>query len=447
MSLYETAHDLNIPVHPVSAMDYMPREDLAAIQLHRLKATVKLCYERVPLTRRRMDERGVRPEHIKTLKDISLLPYMMKTDLRDEYPTGLSAASMGEVVRFHCSSGTTGKPIVITNTMNDIEVWRNAAMRCLAMFGIRSSDILQVSYGYGLFTGGLGAHYAGEGLGCAVLPTSGGNTDRQLMLMRDLGVTAIACTPSYFLHLVDEGMKKGMDFRRDTKLRHGIFGAEPWTKAMRQKIESLTGIVAHDIYGLTEISGPGVAGECPCRCGLHVMEDHFYPEIIDPNTLEPLPDGEKGELVFTTLDRTGTPMLRYRTRDISRIMTGTCKCGRTMRRIDRVSARSDDMLIVRGVNVFPSQIETGLLSVENVLPHYQIIVTRNGDLDSIEVKVEVYPEVLGAGAAVLDTLRKRVASAIQHIININVKVTIAEPNSMPRSEGKINRVLDLRNRE
>ena len=447
MSLLEYAHDLDTPVHPISAQDYMPREQLAALQLHRLKATVKLCYERVPLTRRRMDERGVRPEHIKTLKDIALLPFMMKKDLRDEYPLGLCAADMNDVVRFHCSSGTTGKPIVIANTQNDIEVWRNGTMRALAMFGLRAHDILQVSYGYGLFTGGLGLHYAGEGLGCSVLPTSGGNTERQLMLMRDLGVTAIACTPSYFLHLIDEGMKAGMDFRRDTKLRHGIFGAEPWTQAMREKIESLTGINAHDIYGLTEISGPGVAGDCEHRCGLHVFEDHFYPEIVDPETLEPLPDGEAGELVFTTLDRTGTPMLRYRTRDLSRIVPEVCKCGRTMRRIARVSARSDDMLIIRGVNVFPSQIETGLLAVDKVLPHYQIIVERTGDLDILEVKVEVTPEAFGDDIKSLELLRKRIAASIQHIINISVKVTLAEPNSLPRSEGKIKRVIDNRPKE
>ena len=447
MSLLEYAHDLDTPVHPISALDYMPREQLAALQLHRLKATVKLCYERVPLTRRRMDERGVRPEHIKTLKDIALLPFMMKKDLRDEYPLGLCAADMNDVVRFHCSSGTTGKPIVIANTQNDIEVWRNGTMRALAMFGLRAHDILQVSYGYGLFTGGLGLHYAGEGLGCSVLPTSGGNTERQLMLMRDLGVTAIACTPSYFLHLIDEGMKAGMDFRRDTKLKHGIFGAEPWTQAMREKIESLTGINAHDIYGLTEISGPGVAGDCEYRCGLHVFEDHFYPEIVDPETLEPLPDGEAGELVFTTLDRTGTPMLRYRTRDLSRIVPEVCKCGRTIRRIARVSARSDDMLIVRGVNVFPSQIETGLLAVDKVLPHYQIIVERTGDLDILEVKVEVTPEAFGDDIKSLELLRKRIGASIQHIINISVKVTLAEPNSLPRSEGKIKRVIDNRPKE
>ncbi|MBQ9430901.1 MAG: phenylacetate--CoA ligase [Kiritimatiellae bacterium] len=435
---------MDTPVHPVSAPDYMPREQMSALQLHRLQATVKRAYDNVPLFRKRMDERGVRPEHVKTLKDIALLPFMKKVDLRDEYPFGLMACPMNEVIRFQCSSGTTGKPIVLANTENDILVWQNGTMRALAMFGIRSSDIMQVSYGYGLFTGGLGLHYGGEGIGCTVLPTSGGNTDRQLMLMRDLGVTAIACTPSYFLHLLDEGMKKGMDFRKDTKLRHGIFGAEPWSTEMREKMEDITGIIAHDIYGLTEISGPGVAGDCQYRCGLHVFEDHFYPEIIDPDTLEPLPDGESGELVFTTLDRTGMPMIRYRTRDISRILPEVCKCGRTIRRIERVSARSDDMLIIRGVNVFPSQIEAGLLSIDSVLPHYHIVVDRQGDLDTLEVKVEVTQETFSDDIRSLENLRRRIGQAIQRIININAKITLVEPHTLPRSEGKIKRVTDLR---
>ncbi len=444
MSLLEFANDLDTPVHPISALDYMPVDELRALQLHRLKATVSRCYERVPLTRKRMDEMGVRPEHIKTLADIKLLPFMKKTDLRDEYPLGLMASDISEIVRFHASSGTTGKPIVLANTKNDIEVWTNGAMRCLAMYGLRARDVLQVSYGYGLFTGGLGAHYAGEGLGCAVVPASGGNTERQLMLMKDLGVTAIACTPSYFLHLIDEGKKMGLDFRRDTKLKHGIFGAEPWTLEMRDTIERETGIIAHNIYGLTEISGPGVAGDCQHRTGLHIFEDHFYPEIIDPDTLEPLPDGEVGELVFTTIDRTGMPMLRYRTRDITRILPDKCPCGRTMRRIDRVNARSDDMLIIRGVNVFPSQIEAGLLSVEKVLPHYQIIVDRVNNLDILEVKVEVTAETLSDDIKSLEALKKRIGMAIQHIININAKITLAEPNTLPRSEGKIKRVIDNR---
>ena len=441
---HEYSHDSDTPVHPVSAPDYMPLEQLRRLQLHRLQALTRLCYERVAITRQRMDERGVKPEHIKTLKDIALLPFMMKTDLRDQYPYGLFASPLNDIVRFHCSSGTTGKPIVIGNTANDIQVWQNGVMRALAMSGIRSSDVVQVAYGYGLFTGGLGLHYGAEGLGAAILPISGGNTDRQLMLMKDLGVTVIGSTPSYFLHIVDEGIKKGFDFRKETKLRHGIFGAEPWSEEMRAKIEDLAGITAHDIYGLTEIAGPGVANDCEHRCGLHVFEDHFYPEIIDPETLEPLPDGEEGELVFTTLDRTGTPMLRYRTRDISRIFAEPCKCGRTVRRFQRIHARTDDMLIIRGVNVFPSQIEAALLTIDEVMPHYLIVVNRDNGLDSLEVQVEIKREAFGDEVKTLEALRAKISHAIQRVINISAKITIADPHTLPRSEGKINRVRDLR---
>jgi len=444
MFYQECAHDENTPVHPVSAPDYMPMDQLRALQLHRLQGLVKRVYENVPLTRKRMDERKVKPEHIKSLKDISLLPFSVKTDLRDEYPFGLFASPMNDIVRFHCSSGTTGKPIVIGNTKNDIDLWQQACMRALAMCGVRSSDVMQVTYGYGLFTGGLGLHYGGEGIGCAVLPISGGNTERQLMMMLDMGVTVIACTPSYFLHLIDEGHKRGIDFRKDTKLKHGIFGAEPWTEEMRTKIENATGIIAHDIYGLTEICGPGVANDCRFHNGLHIFEDHFYPEIIDPETQETLPDGEAGELVFTTLTRTGTPMLRYRTRDISRINTKPCQCGRTIRTFERISARSDDMLIIRGVNVFPSQIESGLLKIDKVLPHYMIYVSREGDLDKLEIQVEVTSETLSDKIKTLEKLRSEIAQSVQHIINISATITLVEPHSLPRSEGKLCRVKDMR---
>ena len=444
-SLYPVIpQDVNCPTHPVSAMDYMPVEQLRALQLHRLKWTVEYAYGRVPLFRKRCDERGVRPEHIKTLADIKLLPFSKKVDLRDEYPMGLRGAPMDEIVRFHCSSGTTGKPICIPNTLGDVAVWQNGAMRCLAMYGIRAGDVLQVSYGYGLFIGGLGLHYGGEGMGCAVLPTGGGNTERQVMLMRDLGVNAIACTPSYFLRIMDEAKRQGVDFRRDTKLRHGIFGAEPWTTEMRDTIERETGIVAHDIYGLTEIAGPGVAGDCQHRTGLHIWEDHFYPEIIDPETLEPLPDGEVGELVFTTISRTGTPMIRYRTRDLTRLHTERCKCGRTMRVMDRISARSDDMLIIHGVNVFPGQIEAGLLRVPEVAPHYQIILSSTDTLDLFEIKVEVNAEAFSDSVRKMEELRKRVFDAVKSIIGLSAKIILVEPGSLPRSEGKIKRVIDNR---
>ena len=430
-------------MNTISANDFLPVEELRRLQLEKLQRIVAYEYERVALFRRRCDERGVKPRDIVTLKDIAKLPFMIKTDLRDEYPLGLTAAPMEEIVRFHCSSGTTGKPICIPNTAGDVEVWAEATARCLLMFGLSAKDILQVTYGYGLFTGGLGLHYGGEKLGCAVLPIGGGNTDKQLMLMQDLGVTAIACTPSYFLHLIDEGMKAGMDFRRDTKLKHGIFGAEPWTQAMREKIESLTGINAHDIYGLTEISGPGVAGDCEYRCGLHVFEDHFYPEIVDPETLEPLPDGEAGELVFTTLDRTGTPMLRYRTRDLSRIVPEVCKCGRTIRRIARVSARSDDMLIVRGVNVFPSQIETVLLN-KGYPANYQIVVDRVNNTDTLDVQVEMTQEMFTDNIGEITSRQRDLVEGLKNMLGIKANVSLVAPKSIARSEGKAVRVIDKR---
>ncbi len=431
-------------MHPISKPDYMPVDELRAMQLRKLQKIIPYEYERVPLFRRRCDEKGVHPRDLATLKDLARFPFMKKTDLRDEYPLGLTAAPMHDIVRFHCSSGTTGKPICIPSTQGDIDIWSEGVARCLAMYGLTADDILQVSYGYGLFTGGLGAHYGGEKLGCAVLPTGAGNTEKQIMLMQDLGVTAIACTPSYFLHLATTAEKMGVDFRRDTKLRHGIFGAEPWTNEIRAKIESIAGITAHDIYGLTEIAGPGVAGNCGRCNGLHVWEDHFYPEIIDPDTLEVLPDGEQGELVFTTLDRFGTPMIRYRTRDISRLQTGRCECGRTMRVMDRISARSDDMLIVHGVNVFPSQIETGLMKVPEVAPHYQIVLSSTDTLDLFEIKVEVVAEAFSDNIRDLEALRRRVLAAVKGIIGLTPKITLVGPGTLPRSEGKIKRVIDNR---
>ena len=428
--------------------DRLPVGELRKLQLAKLQKIVAYEYERVRLFRTRCDEKGVKPSDLKALKDLAKFPFMKKTDLRDEYPTGLTAAPLSEIVRFHCSSGTTGKPICIPNTKGDIEVWADATARALTMFGLGPSDVLQVSFGYGLFTGGLGLHYGGEKLGCAVLPTSAGNTEKQLMLMKDLGTTAIACTPSYFLHIIEIAKKLGLDFRRDTRLRHGIFGAEPWTDEMRRKIADASGIVPHDIYGLTEISGPGVAAACPfCdgeTPGLHIFEDHYYPEIVDPETLEPLPDGEEGELVFTTLDRFGTPMIRYRTRDLTRLHAEPCRCGRTIRVMDRIKARSDDMLIVHGVNLFPSQVETALLSVPEVEPHYQIILTPTETLDLFEIKVEIKPEAFSDNIRALEALRKKVFLAVKQIIGLSPKITLVEPGSLPRSEGKIKRVIDNR---
>ena len=435
-------------MNSISRNDYLPVGELRALQLGKLQKIVAYEYERVKLFRTRCDEKGVKPTDLRSLADLAKFPFMKKTDLRDEYPTGLTAAPLSEIVRFHCSSGTTGKPICIPNTKGDIEIWTDATARSLAMYGLGPEDILQVSYGYGLFTGGLGLHYGGEHLGCAVLPTSAGNTEKQLMLMRDLGSTAIACTPSYFLHVIEIAKKLGIDFPRDTKLRHGIFGAEPWTDEMRDKIAESAGITPHDIYGLTEISGPGVAASRPyCESetpGLHIFEDHHDPELIDPETLEPLPDGEEGELVFTPLDRFGTPMIRYRTRDLTRLHTEPCKCGRTIRVMDRIKARSDDMLIVHGVNLFPSQVETALLSIPEVEPHYQIILTPTETLDLFEIKVEIKPEAFSDNIRALESLRKKVFLAVKQIIGLSPKITFVEPGSLPRSEVKIRRVIDNR---
>lgn len=428
----------------INASDFLARNELDGIQLFRLKKMVLRTYERVPLYKQRMDALGLKPEHIRTLKDTALLPFTTKADLRDTYPFGLFASPMSEVVRLHASSGTTGKPIVVAYTAEDLKVWHNAVARSLLMAGVRPGDILQNAYGYGLFTGGLGLHGGAEALGVTVVPISGGNTERQLMVLKDFGVTAISCTPSYFLHIVDEITKRGVDFQKEYKLRVGIFGAEPWTEEMRQRIQQMTGIRASDIYGLSEIVGPGVANECSHQCGLHIFEDYFLAEIIDPDTGAVLPDGEVGELVLTTLSKEAMPMIRYRTRDLSRLAAEPCACGRSLRRIQRISARSDDMLIIRGVNLFPSQIETALMRVEAVLPHYQIILDRVRDLDTVEVRVEVMPESFSDDIKTLEALRKRIAGAVFEITGIHVAVTLAEPNSIPRSEGKAKRVFDNR---
>ena len=433
-------------INPISKSDFMPVGELRALQHAKLQKLIPYEYERVPLFRRRCDEKGVKPRDLVTLRDLAKFPFMKKTDLRDEYPYGLTAAPLRDINRFHCSSGTTGKPICIPQTKGDLEVWTDATARCFAMYGITADDIVQVSYGYGLFTGGLGAHQGAERLGCAVLPTGAGNTEKQIMLMKDLGVTVICCTPSYFLHLATVAEKLGVDFRRDTKLKHGVFGAEPWTDEIRARIEQISGIAAHDIYGLTEIAGPGVAGNCPHCHGLHVWEDHFYPEIIDPDTLEVLPDGEEGELVFTTLDRFGTPMVRYRTRDLSRLQLGACPCGRTMRVMDRVHARSDDMLIIHGVNVFPSQIEACLMKVPEIAPHYMIELSSTDTMDRFELKVEVTAETFSDSVAAMEAVRRRVAASIKEIVGLSPKITLVAPGTLPRSEGKIRRVIDNRKR-
>ncbi|MBR0238101.1 MAG: phenylacetate--CoA ligase [Thermoguttaceae bacterium] len=430
--------------HPLSSMDFLPQDKLRAIQTERLINIVGRAYERVELFRNRLDENGVSPMDIQSIDDIAKLPFMVKADLRDTYPFGLFASPMSDIVRLHASSGTTGKPIVVAYTQADLDVWSETVMRAFLAYGMTKGDVLQNCYGYGLFTGGLGAHQGGEALGATVLPVSTGNSARQLMLMKDFGVTAICCTPSFFLHLLDTAGEQGVDVRQ-LPLKIGAFGAEPWSEAMRQKIEELSGIKAYDIYGLSEIVGPGVGGECQCQNGLHIFEDHYYPEIIDPETLEVLPDGEEGELVLTTLSKQAMPIIRYRTRDITKIIPERCECGRTLRRIARISRRSDDMLIIRGVNVFPSQIETAILSIEGVAPYYEIIVTRDDNLDRMEVKVEITDALLGDDTIkTLETLQKRITAAIERIINIRVKVTLVEPRTLERFDGKAKRVKDLR---
>jgi len=429
--------------HPASAPDFVPTPLLRRLQLDRLQAIVGHAYDKVGLFRERLQERKVTPANIQSLADLAKLPFTTKTDLRDTYPFGLFASSLKDVVRVHASSGTTGKPIVVAYTKDDVAVWTSVMVRSFAACGLHEGDIIQNAYGYGLFTGGLGAHYGAEGIGATVIPISGGNTDRQIMVMKDFGVTAICCTPTYFLHLIDRAGQLGVDLKA-LPLRAGVFGAEPWTQSMRKHIESVTNIAAFDIYGLSEIIGPGVAIECPHHDGLHIFEDHFYPEIIDPETGKVLPDGEEGELVLTTLSKWAMPMIRYRTRDITALLPGNCPCGRTLRRMRRIGRRSDDMLIVRGVNVYPSQIEAVLLEVEGTLPHYQIILTREHGLDQIEVQVEVTPQVFSDRVGALEALSDKIMDTIERVVGIRIKVTLVEPQTIQRSEGKAKRVFDKR---
>ena len=431
-------------VNPLSAPDYIDREALKTLQLSRLRTMVRHAYDHVALFRGRMFDLGLKPDDIQSLDDLQKLPFMVKKDLRDTYPFGLFAVPMSEIVRLHASSGTTGKPIVVAYTKHDLDIWQEVMGRSLSAAGINRDDIVQVSYGYGLFTGGLGAHYGAEGLGATVVPASGGNTRRQVMLVRDFGVNAILCTPSYFLHMIDQAEAEGIDLR-ELPLRVGVFGAEPWTQGMREQMEKRSGIEAFDIYGLSELISPGVAIECKEHNGLHIFEDYFYPEIINPETGEVLPDGQEGELVLTTLAKRAMPMIRYRTRDITHIETSQCACGRTIRRIAKIGRRSDDMFIIRGVNVFPSQIETAIMSVESVLPVYQIILTREHGLDNIEVDIEVNETIFHDRVSAIEDIRHTIGHAIERILGIRVFVKMCAPNSIPRSEGKAKRVIDRRN--
>ena len=430
--------------NPISAPDYLPLEQLRELQTFRLRRRVLEAYEKVPFFRAKMEALKVLPDDIQKIEDIAKLPFSVKKDLRDTYPFGLFSEPMNRVVRVHASSGTTGKPIVVGYNQRDIDVWKEVVVRGLVSAGLGPDDVIQVSYGYGLFTGGLGLHYGAEALGATVVPASGGNTYRQIMLMKDFGVTAVCCTPSYFIHLIDKAQSMDVDMKT-LSLRFGIFGAEPWTQEMRRYIEANTAIKALDIYGLSEIVGPGVAMECAEQDGSHIFEDHFYPEIIDPETGEVLPDGEEGELVLTTLSKEAMPMIRYRTRDITSLNPERCSCGRTLRRIRRITSRSDDMFIIRGVNVYPSQIETALLSIEGTLPHYQIILRREDNLDTLEVQVEINAQLASYTVSGITALERRIAKNLEQIVGIHAIIKLVQPETLQRSEGKIQRVSDLRN--
>ncbi len=422
----------------------MPREELRELQLERLKETVKRVYERVPHYTKAFDEAGVKPEDIKTLDDLTLLPFTTKDDLRENYPFGMFAVPLKEVVRIHSSSGTTGKPTVVGYTKNDLETWSELVARFLIAGGVTDEDVIQNAFGYGLFTGSFGLHYGAEKIGATVIPISSGNARRQIMVMQDFGTTALVCTPSYALYLLELAEEMGVS-RGDLKLKHGLFGAEPWSESMRKEIESKLGITATDNYGLSEVIGPGVAGECLERNGHHIFEDHFIAEVIDPETGEALPIGERGELVFTTLTKEAFPVIRYRTRDISSLNDEPCPCGRTLIRMERVRGRTDDMLIVRGVNIFPSQIEHVLLEIDDTEPHYQIIVDRQkGALDDIEIWVEVSESIFFDEMKRLRALEKTITNRMRDILGLSTKIKLVEPRTIERSTGKAKRVIDRR---
>ncbi|GBE00356.1 phenylacetate-coenzyme A ligase [bacterium BMS3Abin07] len=422
----------------------LPREALEALQLKRLKRLIEREYNLVLPYHKKMEKAGVTPDDIKSLDDIKRLPFTTKDDLRDNYPFGMFTVPLEDVVRIHASSGTTGKPTVVGYTKKDIDTWAELMARTLACGGSTRGDVVHNAYGYGLFTGGLGAHYGAEKLGATVIPMSGGNTKKQIMIMQDFGSTVLLCTPSYALNIAEVIRETNVD-RSKLKLRVGHFGAEPWSENMREEIEKKLNISALDIYGLSEVIGPGVASECiEKKKGLHIFEDHFIAEIIDPDTGEVLPHGEKGELVFTTITKEAFPVIRYRTKDITQLIDEPCVCGRTFYRMKRVSGRTDDMMIIRGVNVFPSQIEHVLMSLEEVEPHYQLIITREGALDVMEVQVEVNENIFSDEVKQLETLSKRVEREIKDLLGISCKVKLVEPKTIQRSEGKARRVIDKR---
>ncbi len=420
----------------------MDRTQLKKLQGERLVKIVSHVYHNVPSYRKKMQAAGLEPSDIRGLEDLNKLPFTTYEDLNEAYPFGLSAVPQEQLVRVHASSGTTGKPKIAVYTRRDIDIWSECAARCLSMAGITREDVIQVGYGYGLFTGGLGAHYGAEYLGALVIPMSTGNTKKLIDMMVDCGATAIACTPSYLLHVAEDLEKAGMIDKR--KLKAAICGAEPWTNEMRSAMENKLHIKAYDIYGLTEVMGPGVAADCEYHKGLHIWEDHFLPEIIDPATLQPLPDGETGELVITTLTKEGMPMIRYRTKDLTSLETSRCECGRTMARIQRFKGRTDDMLIIRGVNVFPSQVEAALLTVDGTTPHYMIVVDRVDNTDTLEVQVEVDESFFSDEVGKLEKLSREIHDRLREALGLNAKISLVQPNSLVHSDGKTKHVTDKR---
>jgi phenylacetate-CoA ligase len=425
------------------AIECMDVNQMKKIQDERLKSTVQRVYDNVPYYRDKMKKAGIGPQDIRGTEDIHKLPFTYKNDLRDNYPFGTFAVPLEDVVRVHASSGTTGKSTVVGYTRKDIDTWAECMARAFCNVGVTPKDIVHVAYGYGLFTGGLGAHYGAEKLGATVIPVSGGNTKRQIQLLKDFGATVLCCTPSYALYLADE-MKEQNVSVSDLKLRVGVFGAEPWSEEMRQEVETRLGLKAYDIYGLSEIMGPGVSMDCKMKKGLHIPADHFIAEIINPETGEVLPEGEKGELVFTCISKEALPLIRYRTKDISSLHSEPCECGRTSPRMDKVTGRSDDMLIIRGVNVFPSQIESVLLQYGEVEPHYMIYVDRVGNLDEMEVQIEMTPAMFSDEVKKIEAVENRLRKDIESTLGINATVRLVEPKTIARSEGKAKRVEDRR---
>lgn len=427
-----------------SAIETAPREEIAALQCYRLIRMVRRVYENVPFYRKKLDEMGIQPGDIRTLDDLRRLPFTYKQDLRDNYPYGLFAVPRAQLARIHASSGTTGKQTVVGYTHNDLKIWGEITARALSAAGVTAEDFVHISYGYGLFTGGLGLHEGATTLGASVIPVSTGNTKRQIQIMQDFGSNCLCCTPSYAMHIAETMQQMGVD-PSSLKLRAGIFGAEPWTEAMRRRIEEMMRIKAYDIYGMSELMGPGVAYECSAQDGMHINEDHFIVEVIDPETGEPVPDGEKGELVFTCISKEALPLIRYRTRDISAVTREKCSCGRTFLRMKKPQGRTDDMLIIRGVNVFPSQVESVLLGFDFVTPNYQITVSREGALDSVSIDVEMAAGVAFDTVREVESRARMLRSAIEQVLNIAATVRLVPPGTLERSEGKARHVVDTRN--